>query len=99
MERRGFLGMFAGIPLFKHVKSVETLEMGDKDILVLSYDTSMNLFTEEVQDRLVVYLKKKLGHERFMIIPDTLEMKVLRRGPGRRMTMELPGGERLIKDA
>jgi len=79
MERRGFLGMFAGIPLFKHVKSVETLEMGEKDILVVSYDTSMNLFSQEDMDQLAENFRLLLGNDRFMIIPDTLQVKVLRK--------------------
>jgi len=77
MQRRGFLGMMAGIPAVASVKSVETLEMGEKDILVVSYDTSMNLFTEKDMAQLAENLRLVLGHDRFMIIPDTLQTKVL----------------------
>jgi len=74
MKRRTFLGFGVGLV---GVKSVENLKMEETDLLVVTYDKT---WTEKDLHCLSGTLEKRLGHTNFVLVPDSLKMKVVKNG-------------------
>ena len=75
MQRRKFLGFTLGLPF--GIKAVETLDLQEHDLLVVTYDDHLpNGDIRNAQRQ----IHNKLGHDHFIMLPSSIKMTVIKKG-------------------